>query len=737
MRKRNPHVFCRGTVDPISLGVLALIVTSIVIGTVAVIRTASFDIRQRAQTYPTRYSCQSGSCVSDPNGEFLSIGECDPLCNAPVASPRLPNGSNCSSNSQCSSNFCNNGICQNPATCSVSCQNGCYSSTNTCIPYCDQTKCSQGCIYDTSAGGECRTGISQCVHQSESCDPSTNIAELECCYGLYCQVSSGGAKCISDIATTQCDTSKCPLGCITGTTTCKVFCDENKCPYGCSSQTSSGGSCNPAPPPPPVTSNGSCYYGTISCTSLNRYSASGCLSSCPTSMIAACCGDVIPEAAKICTPNVTRCANSTALEMCTNNGTGWITQTCASGLKCENNKCVTPTQVGDSCSQPHGKSVSGNIYCCNGTAQSSECSGSVAHYPGQVGELPEHTWCEWGVFASCARCKDGKTYSQNNKDYCGTTPAQTAPIPVTQPAVTYANPLESVIASIILSDPDYFASALQTADCGNASNTDIGKLFACNFMVTQARANVENNLQGELNRFGTWAPLLGIPAVILAAAEVGPAAIAVAGGAAAGGQQAGNVVYQHLLQFGQTSFGQSLTNFGNQLFNSTEGVIVQLGLERAFGIDLSIADFSYSGLQTTGAFQTNNPIFHNQLGESLIISTKYEGLLSRIAQAQNQSAPSNQIFSTTNLQFEIPTVSNSQFAKNFVQNIPAHILNDPELFEQYLGQQIKAAFPYYRSDTRQISILADKAGNLDTLVNMLDTGICTGVLCRQVAPIVY
>src|SRR3989344_9334348 len=638
MRKRNPHVFCRGTVDPISLGVLALIVTSIVIGTVAVIRTASFDIRQRAQTYPTRYSCQSGSCVSDPNGEFLSIGECDPLCNAPVASPRLPNGSNCSSNSQCSSNFCNNGICQNPATCSVSCQNGCYSSTNTCIPYCDQTKCSQGCIYDTSAGGECRTGISQCVHQSESCDPSTNIAELECCYGLYCQVSSGGAKCISDIATTQCDTSKCPLGCITGTTTCKVFCDENKCPYGCSSQTSSGGSCNPAPPPPPVTSNGSCYYGTISCTSLNRYSASGCLSSCPTSMIAACCGDVIPEAAKICTPNVTRCANSTALEMCTNNGTGWITQTCASGLKCENNKCVTPTQVGDSCSQPHGKSVSGNIYCCNGTAQSSECSGSVAHYPGQVGELPEHTWCEWGVFASCARCKDGKTYSQNNKDYCGKAPPQEPGLIAQAVPATY--PVEALIYAGSGYYEQNYITALETGNIPDKCEQDL----VCNYIVTNTLANLTYDpyILGDANRnrFGA-AVGLGAPAgVLLGGVILAPEAVA------AGATNSTNA-YNILQQINQTPFGQGLTNFGNQLFNSPQGVITQLGIERTFGIDLSPLDYGFSGFQTTGALNSNSIYDQNLISPYRVSSDE-------LIQIPNQYQPN-----VTSYTGEIPYIGTS------------------------------------------------------------------------------
>src|SRR3989344_3145493 len=642
MRTFDPHLFWRGAIEPISLGVLGLIVTSIVIGTVAVIRTATFDVRQRARTYPT---------------------------------------------------------------CPSYCLNDCTEQNDTlvCLAYCTENlikDCTYGC-QETTGGGVCKSAppANVCTtSQTYRCNGATSE---------YCAVSgqppASSTKCefgCSD-ENGKCKVAQtCPSQCIKGCypdNTCQAYCSsemESECAAKgttCNA-TLTGGVCNASPEPVQAT-GASCYYGDSSCANIGRYSASGCSSSCPVGTgLASCCSDLIPKA---------------------------------------------PIKVGDSCSQPHGQPVNGTIYCCNGTAQGGQCAGSVAHYLGQSNALPLHTWCEWGFIASCSRCPNGQTYSQNNKDYCGTAPPTTAAVPVAQPAVTYANPLENVIATIILSDPDYFASALQTADCGNASNTDIGKLFACNFMVTQARANVENNLQGELNRFGTWAPLLGIPAVILAAAEVGPAAIAVAGGAAAGGQQAGNVVYQHLLQFGQTSFGQSLTNFGNQLFNSTEGVIVQLGLERAFGIDLSIADFSYSGLQTTGAFQTNNPIFHNQLGESLIISTKYEGLLSRIAQAQNQSAPSNQIFSTTNLQFEIPTVSNSQFAKNFVQNIPAHILNDPELFEQYLGQQIKAAFPYYRSDTRQISILADKAGNLDTLVNMLDTGICTGVLCRQVAPIVY
>ncbi|KKS83531.1 MAG: hypothetical protein UV59_C0037G0020 [Candidatus Gottesmanbacteria bacterium GW2011_GWA1_43_11] len=296
--------------------------------------------------------------------------------------------------------------------------------------------------------------------------------------------------------------------------------------------TLTGGVCNASPEPVQAT-GASCYYGDSSCANIGRYSASGCSSSCPVGTgLASCCSDLIPKA---------------------------------------------PIKVGDSCSQPHGQPVNGTIYCCNGTAQGGQCAGSVAHYLGQSNALPLHTWCEWGFIASCSRCPNGETYSLNNKDYCGKAPPETTTTPVIQPAVTYTNPLESVVSTIIANDPAYYQEQLtQSFQAGQITAQCQGDVV-CNYLVTNALANLEADPyllgQSNLNRFGA-AVGLGGPA----GAAIGAAGIGIY---ATGGQ---------ILQYGPqiAAAGTTVATFGQQLYQTAQNVYTQLGQSVAVKISTSL-----------------------------------------------------------------------------------------------------------------------------------------------------
>jgi len=509
-----------------------------------------------------RYGCANGQCVKSTSGEYLSLSECSFDCKPPTPTPRKSNDVGCSSNAECASNYCNPiaETCQNPAQCPASCQRGCSSVKDSsgnyiCNSYCSSTKCPNGCLYETSSGGQCNSG-QICVAQNNSCDPNTAVSALKCCSGTYCSVSSSGAKCVADVAQTNCPAS-CANGCSTGTTICKPYC---KITCGAANQicspTSSGGSCisNPAclndgqsvgqggccksnisyqsgsiyicgakptntptkSPTPTVNAasclpiknatecgytpgcfwvnqsntciasttnlptiynlgsctsacpnggscfcpltcnklavgptdsdrtcggieptptvritttpvqNALCYFGSTSCSSFNRYSATGC-SNCPSG-VAACCGAEV-TANKICTPGASVCSNN-IVRVCNSLGIGWTDLACGTGLSCSGNRCIKPPTAGDSCSQPHGTGIDGQLYCCDGQLKSGECVAAID--TGDTTKLPNGTWCFWTAFGggSCANCTAGTTYKINGKDFCGAGPVVSIQLPI-------------------------------------------------------------------------------------------------------------------------------------------------------------------------------------------------------------------------------------------------------------------------------------------------------------------
>ena len=153
------------------------------------------------------YVCQTPSCV--PLGSSCAAtalpccqGTCTlvegmgPICQNP-APGCTDNGGSCTSASQCCSNFCPSGTCQNATQCLPD-GTSCTSGTQCCSTYCDGTN-------------HCATSPT-CKDNGQSCTSGT-----ECC----------STNCVSGTCQPQCKTDG--AACTAGSECCSTYCISGLC----------------------------------------------------------------------------------------------------------------------------------------------------------------------------------------------------------------------------------------------------------------------------------------------------------------------------------------------------------------------------------------------------------------------------------------------------------------------------------------------------------------------------
>src|SRR3989344_3208964 len=392
----------RGSTDPFSLTILGFLIVSLSLGALAVIRNSSFDIRQRAQTYSSceqqcmiknpgwspddcEQFCQSQSqpksstpptlpicpdycennCIADvitANNTYACLPYCTALLNSCQygCDPNATGGQcklspqnvctasqiyrcNGSTSEYCAVSGqppvsaiscplgCVNGKCIISPVCPNECTNGCYSD-NTCKPsnqpICPD-QCANECVanlnnLDENGNFKCRTSIFHCYDIKNS---------YECGYTPGCQWAQDicfgkGNIPISIFELGSCESS-CPVG---------AFC---ACPSNCGKEAVWEDEAHRTCKLLPVDK---CYEIVMSCASINRYPGTEC-SNCPY-QAGVCCGEEIPQSAKVCAAQTTTCTNNT-ISRCKSDGTGWIQQTCGIGLECnkDGTRCETPNQL--------------------------------------------------------------------------------------------------------------------------------------------------------------------------------------------------------------------------------------------------------------------------------------------------------------------------------------------------------------------------------------------------------
>ena len=216
----------RGSADPFSLTILGFLVVSFVVGTIAVVSSQSFDIRQRAQSlYPSpTYDCRNdfeGQCV--PNNFTCNWGT------------TITQAAGCSSGQKCvpRTSTCYLPV-DTPTVCPTSCLNGCIlkaDNTKECIPYCTaQTtiSCQYGCD-PTISGGVCKVGcpsecVNGCIGGSQVCNA---YCAISCPVGQACLGTSEGGYCRAVISGEQ----------VVSPNGNQCYCvDENGTNYQCNNQ---------------------------------------------------------------------------------------------------------------------------------------------------------------------------------------------------------------------------------------------------------------------------------------------------------------------------------------------------------------------------------------------------------------------------------------------------------------------------------------------------------------------
>ncbi len=378
------------------MGVLILSVLTIGVVTSFALVGMDSDIRQRAsELYPQYHTCSSNSeCASGVCRECRTNEACpdfggkycfspDPTrvivqpSNTPVPSSTpvvtakpacITSGNWCGPGATtvgcCGGLTCTINTCQ-VVSCSASCVNGCttINGQSACSPYC-KSSCLEGCVSQSSTGGVCK-----------------NYCNKSCKVGEVCVKNSTGGGCIADDSKKENDSKD----------------DKSK----------------------ENVMQGQCYFGASSCSTLGRYPANDC-QSCPAG-VATCCGEKIPEASQVCTPNSSICANN-IVRVCNGYGTGWQDQVCAVGTTCDRDHCEIPVAEGQLCSSPHGSHLGMNFYCCDGKSKYGDCVAAVDTHDNTP--LPDGTWCFWTVLGtgSCNNCIHKPTHKggpNDSRDYCG------------------------------------------------------------------------------------------------------------------------------------------------------------------------------------------------------------------------------------------------------------------------------------------------------------------------------
>lgn len=275
------------------------------------------------------------------NGQLYNATEC---ANVAVASLPSAPGSCFFGVSTCSSL----GRYQ-AGSCSV-CPSGAASCCGDIIPKSAQ-KCTPGA----------RTCASDVMLESCSLD-GTTITDIPCAQGLTCS----GNRCVSNVckASTCVGNSWCGEDGIPTSIVCGKGAACGKVQDGaCSNE---GNRCingvlypasDCAVKPAPIVNAGQCFYGSSSCSALNRYPSATACTAC-TSSFASCCGDLIPVTARICVPGANSCTNN-RIQVCNSTGTGYVYQNCAAGSACQNGPNQACVAAANTCTCTVGTSSGG------------------------------------------------------------------------------------------------------------------------------------------------------------------------------------------------------------------------------------------------------------------------------------------------------------------------------------------------------------------------------------------
>lgn len=269
----------KGYIEPLTLGVLGLILISLTIGTVSVLRN-NFDIRERAQTYAQRYSCVSGTCRQDNSGSYENLNACSFACR-PAASP-TPYCSG-SGNYTCQGNISKYCVNPNIPTSDQTCASGytCVADSRRCVV--SETLCTTSGTYSCSGNTSrfcptagvapsqitCESG-QNCVSDSRRCVTNPNYCGTTLGYfcdgatSKYCASANSQANLQTCTGEQTCVTDG--RRCVSNQTAC-----QNKVGFSCEGQNSIYcSSPTSIPDSQTCTSNQQCVTNTTRCTSLPR-----------------------------------------------------------------------------------------------------------------------------------------------------------------------------------------------------------------------------------------------------------------------------------------------------------------------------------------------------------------------------------------------------------------------------------------------------------------------------------
>lgn len=137
--------------------------------------------------------------------------------------------------------------------------------------------------------------------------------------------------------------------------------------------------CVPEVDVPNASPVGQCFFGTSSCSSLNRVTQNDC-NDCPSS-VGSCCGEEIEGQFRVCVPNHAQCVSQDHLWMCNETGTEKTDIYCDLDKECFIDHCVPKIIPGNSCSEPDGTVMGPELRCCAGEIKQGTCGVSIQQIP--------------------------------------------------------------------------------------------------------------------------------------------------------------------------------------------------------------------------------------------------------------------------------------------------------------------------------------------------------------------
>lgn len=294
-----------------------------------------------------------------------------PKLSPTVTSNLLKDGSRCSSNTQCQSgscvptpygNYCgttNSAKCKaGESKCDVEGGTSYTYSCNSNGFFVKSERCDGGCSGNACKPGVCAPGKSECDGKDVKTCNSTGTAwtKQSCGTGRMCVL--GSCDIIASLFPTNTpkpsptSVAKLPNG---------SGCNTNaQCSSGSCVPTPYGNYCG-------TTNASQCAAGQSKCENENGVSY---VYSCNVNGFyvksqrcdGGCSGNACN--ANVCTRGQVRCASSTEVETCSNDGTAWVKSSCWTGESCSNGVCGTSTSVTKS---PDGTQCNTNAQCSSGS----------------------------------------------------------------------------------------------------------------------------------------------------------------------------------------------------------------------------------------------------------------------------------------------------------------------------------------------------------------------------------